>query len=120
MTRREFIVAGSVAAWSLAAHAEQSTKIPRIGYLEAGRSSDPIPREIADAFRAGLRELGYVEGRNLTLELRWADQNYDRLPDMVMDLVRLNVDVLTVVGTPPGLSRKESNFGNSNCCVLWR
>jgi putative tryptophan/tyrosine transport system substrate-binding protein len=96
MDRRAFlgILAGSVLAAPLAAEAQQAGKIYRIGYLSyLGCSDDPFLR---DPFRQGLRELGYVEGRNVVIECRSAPGKPDRYPDLVAELVRLDVDVLKV------------------------
>ena len=62
----------------------------------------------AEAFRAGLRDLGYQEGRDFVIEYRWADGNYDRLPALVADLVRLKVDVIVTHGTP-GVCAKQAD-----------
>src|SRR2546421_3769551 len=93
MRRREFItlVSGAVAAWSLAAHAQQA-KLPVIGVLSG---SSPTGRaHLVTAFRQGVRESGYVEGQNVAVEYRWAQDQYDRLPDLAADLVRSQVTVI--------------------------
>src|SRR5262245_5557634 len=63
-----------------------------------GRASTNADR--VEALRAGLRDLGYVEGRNIVIEFRWADERYDRLSDLAAELIRLNVDVIVTAGTP--------------------
>src|SRR6266576_1221944 len=78
------------------AGAQQPTKIPRIGYL-GGASLSAIPKRIA-AFREGLRELGYVEGKNVVMEYRWAEGKLDRLPALAAELVSLKVDVIVTGG----------------------
>ena len=78
------------------AEAQQPTKIPRIGFLTAG-SSSTIPARI-DAFRQGLRELGYVEDKNIVIEWRFGEGKLDRLPALVAELVRLKVDVIISAG----------------------
>src|SRR5712691_890625 len=101
MKRREFIalVGGAAIACPLVARAQQqSTKVFRIGFLGLP-TADSLPKR-TEAFRAGLRDLGYQEGRDFIIEYRWADGNYDRLPALVADLVRLNVDVIVTHGTP--------------------
>ena len=88
MQRREFItlLGGATVAWPLAARAQQSAKVFRIGFLGATSASGWASR--VEAFRLGLRDLGYVEGKNIVIEFRWAEENYDRLPDLAAELVR--------------------------------
>ena len=108
MKRREFItlIGGAAAAWPLATRAQQVGKIYRIGILE------PIPaaRNAAnlDALRKGLRELGYVEGRNLVIEYRSADGRAERFPDLASELVRLKVDLIVTRGTPAAIAAKRA------------
>ena len=93
MRRREFItlVSGAAAAWSLAAHAQQA-KLPVIGVLSG---SSPTGRaHLVTAFRQGVRESGYAEGQSVAIEYRWAQDQYDRLPDLAADLVRSQVTVI--------------------------
>jgi putative ABC transport system substrate-binding protein len=78
-----------------AIEAQQTQTVARIGVLRGGSSPDPL----VDAFRQGLRDLGYVEGRNVAIEYRWADGRTDRLPDLAADLVRLKVDVIVAGGS---------------------
>jgi putative tryptophan/tyrosine transport system substrate-binding protein len=95
MRRREFIAGlGSVAVWSMRAHAQQPA-MPLIGYLHLGR---PVPPQLMRSFHQGLSETGYVEGRNVAIEYRWAENQYDRLPALVADLVRRRVSVIAVSG----------------------
>src|SRR6516225_10281456 len=97
MERREFItLLGGVAAWPLAARAQQVGKIPRIGYLSPGSASRG-PLAYHDEFQRGLRELGYVDGRNIVIEYRFAEGKFDRLDQLAAGLVRLNVDVIVSV-----------------------
>ena len=99
-------VAGSLLAAPLAARAQQGGKIYRIGILE------PIPAAQnaanLDALRKGLRELGYVEGRNLIIEYRSADGRAERFPDLASELVRLKVDLLVTRGTPAARAAKNA------------
>src|SRR5262245_50747467 len=100
MKRRRFLgVLGSSVAWSLAARAQPAAKISRIGFL--GLANEKAHAYRLDALRAGLRDLGYVEGRNIAFEYRWAEGNYERLPGLAAELVRLNVAVL-MTHTVPG------------------
>jgi putative ABC transport system substrate-binding protein len=74
------------------AGAQPPEKVPRVGYLNPGSSSDPVRQRRLEALRQGLRELGYVEGQNIALEPRWAEGKYDRYPTLAADLVRSKVD----------------------------
>jgi putative ABC transport system substrate-binding protein len=112
MQRREFITllggaATASLAWSRVAFAQQpSTKVFRIGFLGLP-TADSLP-ERPEAFRVGLRDLGYQEGRDFVIEYRWAEGNYDRLPALIADLARLNVDVIVTHGTPGALAAKTA------------
>jgi putative ABC transport system substrate-binding protein len=99
MARREFVAAlgGAAAAWPLAARAQQAERLARIGYLGPTSASQLVGA--IDAFSNGLRDLGYVEGRNLHIEFRFADGHEDRLPALAAELVALNVDVIVTYGT---------------------
>jgi putative ABC transport system substrate-binding protein len=100
MERRTFLAtfAGGLLAAPLAAEGQPREKVPRVGYLSPGSSSDPARLRRFEAFRQGLRELGYVEGQNVAIESRWAEGRYDRYPALADDLVRLKVDVIVAVG----------------------
>ena len=88
------------------AEAQQPTKIPRIGYLNA-TSPSTAPARI-EAFRQGLRELGYVEGKNIVIECRYAEGNLDRLPALAAELVRLKVDIIVSGGPAATRPAKEA------------
>jgi putative ABC transport system substrate-binding protein len=108
MDRRRFLLtslAGAVAA-PFAAEGQAPGKVPRIGYVFVRSASDS--QSVLDAAREGLREVGYVEGRNIALEIRWAEGRYERLPALVAELVRLKVDVLVVVTIPGALAAKNA------------
>lgn len=94
MKRRGFIaLLGSAAvAWPAAVHAQQPGKIYRIGFL----GDSPADSEATEAFRQGLRDLGYVEGRNIIIQYRWAEGKAERMRELAEELVRLNVDVIIV------------------------
>jgi putative ABC transport system substrate-binding protein len=95
LRRRDFIAGlGGAAAWPLAARAQAA--VPVIGYLNQG-APETSANHVA-AFRKGLSETGFVEGRNVTVEYRWAHNEYDRLPELAADLVRLRVAVIAAMG----------------------
>src|SRR5262249_36467284 len=106
--RREFItLLGGAAAWPIAARAQQGAKVPRIGYLSPG-SASPGPLAYHDEFQRELRELGYVEGRNIVVEYRFADGKFDRLDQLAAGLVRLNAGVIVSVVTQASLAAKNA------------
>jgi putative ABC transport system substrate-binding protein len=82
----------------LAVDAQPTKHVPRVGYLSIGSSADPARLRRFEAFRHGLRALGYVEGQTIALEPRWAEGMYERYPALAADLVRLPVDVIVAVG----------------------
>ena len=110
MNRRRFLgtVTGSLIAAPLVAEAQQQAgKVWRIGFLSTQTSSMFQPQ--LNAFRQKLHDLGYLEGRNLVIEYRWAEGRYERLPALARELVRLNVDlILTPDGVPPTLAAKAA------------
>jgi putative ABC transport system substrate-binding protein len=79
---------------------QQSKKVPRIGFLSPQSPSDPRIQRFRDAFRQGLRELGWVEGQNIAIEYRWAEGKTERLADLARELVNLKVDVIVAATTP--------------------
>ena len=99
MKRRGFItLLGGAAAWPLAASAQQAGKVYRIGFLGSATAAGSA-KEV-ESLRSGLREFGYIEGTNIAVEFRWAEGIYDRLPQLVAELIATNVDLLITHGTP--------------------
>ena len=108
MKRREFItLLGGLAAWPLAARAQQA-KLPMIGFL--GESTPSGQREWVATFVGRLRELGWIEGTNVVIEYRWAEGRNERFAAMVAELIRLKVDVIVTQGTPAVLAAKQATF----------
>ena len=106
MTRREFItLLGGTAAWPLAARAQQSAT-PVIGFLDS-RSPDGMASRLA-AFHQGLKEVGLVEGENVTIIYRWAEDRVDRLPDMARELARQATVIVTTGGPPAAFAAKAA------------
>ena len=90
MRRRDFItLLGSAAAWPLAAQAQQPNRLPRIGFLATGSLELPATRASLNAFRQGLRELGYFDGQNIVIEVRAADSKVERFPALASELIGL-------------------------------
>jgi putative ABC transport system substrate-binding protein len=106
LRRRQFMtLLGSAAAWPCAARARQPT-IPVIGFVSGG-SPDTFGY-LVNAFRQGLSDTGYIEGRNVAIEFRWARGQYDRLPSLLADLVQHQVRVLAATTTPGALAAKAA------------
>jgi putative ABC transport system substrate-binding protein len=108
MVRRPFlgIVAGGLLATPVTVEAQPAEKIYRIGMLE--RTSTAINAANLDAFRRGLRDLGYIEGKNFVIEYRSADGRDEQFPDLATELVRLKVDMIVTRGTPAALAAKNA------------
>ena len=108
MNRKIIICLLTTALLSIApfVEAQQPTKVPRIGFLGATPPSSVSAR--AEAFRQGLRELGYVEGKNIVIEYRYAEEKLDRLPALAAELVRLKIDVIVTAGATSTRAAKEA------------
>jgi putative tryptophan/tyrosine transport system substrate-binding protein len=107
--RREFMftLGGAAAAGSFAAHAQQAGKLPLIGYLSPGSAAvGPLARH--DAFQEGLRDLGYIDGKNIAIAYRFAEGKFDRLAELAAELVELKVDVIVSVVTQASLAAKNA------------
>jgi ABC-type uncharacterized transport system substrate-binding protein len=104
--RRRFVMGlGLLLALPVAAHAQPVGKLPRVGYLFYG---SPGPSREIDAFRQGLRELGYIEGQSIAVEYRFASGQVERYPELAAELVRLKVDVIVAPATPQALAAKQA------------
>jgi putative tryptophan/tyrosine transport system substrate-binding protein len=114
--RREFIaiVSAVACAGPPSALAQDAGKYPRIGFL--GNSTPALEAKLVESFREGLRDLGYIEGRNISIDYRWAEGDYDRLPSLVAELVAAKVEVIVTAGTPASLAVK--NAGSSIPLVM--
>src|SRR2546428_4624938 len=108
MRRRDFItlLGSATAAWPLAARAEQPAKLPTIGFLGAATPSATSPWTAA--FVQRLRDLGWIEGRNIAIEYRWAEGRTEPLAKIAAELVRLKVDVIVTHSTAPVVAAKQA------------
>jgi putative ABC transport system substrate-binding protein len=107
MKRREFITGiGTTAVWPLMARAQQLA-VPVVGFLN---SASPGPYPPLSAFLKGLNERGFVEGRDLVIEYRWAEGHYERLPALIGDLVQRKVSVIAATSTPAAVAAKAANI----------
>src|SRR5215469_15410070 len=110
MRRREFMtLLGMVTSWPLAARSQQAAKIPRIGVLSPSRSQDASPNRVTlKAFLTRLRELGYTEGQNITIEREFAEANADQLREAAAELVNRKVDVIVTLSTTAARPAKQA------------
>jgi putative ABC transport system substrate-binding protein len=109
MKRRDFIaLLGSVSVWPVSALAQQTAKVPRIGYITTGSIDLAETRYAIAAFRQGLRDLGYVEGQNIVIEIRAADSKVERFPALANELVELGVDVIVASNSLSGRAAKQA------------
>ena len=108
MKRRHFItlIGGAAAAWPLAAKAQQSARLRTIGYL--GSSTALAQSPWVAAFVRRLHELGWLEGRTVAIEYRWAEGRSERFAEIAAEFVRLKVDVIVTAGTAPALAAKQA------------
>jgi putative tryptophan/tyrosine transport system substrate-binding protein len=108
MRRRELItfLGGTALAWPLGALAQQTGKFWRVGMLDTTPAT--LNAANIDAFRRGLRQLGYVEGQNLIIEYRSGEGRIERFPELAAEMVRLKVDLIVTRGTPAALAAKNA------------
>jgi putative ABC transport system substrate-binding protein len=108
MQRRKFIrlLGGTAIAWAFAARAQQPT-MPVVGFLN-GASPELYTRFLGE-FRRGLREMGFIEGQNVVIEFRWAENHYERLPELAADLIHRHVTAIAATSTPAALAIKAAN-----------
>jgi putative ABC transport system substrate-binding protein len=101
LRRREFItLLGGAAAWPLAARAQQGERVRRIGVLMAYDETDPLVKSYVSAFTQALAELGWTDGRNMRMDLRWFGDDINRMRVLAQDLVALQPDIIATNGTP--------------------
>ena len=107
-TRRSFLtlLGGAAVAWPVTAGAQQNQRAHRIGFM--GNSTAELEANLVGPFRDGLRALGYEEGRNVQIEYRWANGEYDRFPKLVTELLAAKVEVIVTAGTPAALAVKRA------------
>jgi putative ABC transport system substrate-binding protein len=119
--RREFItlLGGAAAAWPVAASGQQAGKQPTIGFLGANTSS--VQSRWTAAFTQRLRELGWIEGRNVAIEYRWAETRFERSPEIIAEFVRLKVDVIVTHATENILAeRARATLAGFRGAASWR
>jgi len=109
MRRRAFITllgGAAAAAWPLSARGQQVGKVATIGFL--GPNTPAVQRHWTAAFVQRLRELGWIEGRNIAIEYRWGEGRTERFAEITAEFVRLKVDVIVTAGTPPSIAAKQA------------
>src|SRR6516164_147473 len=106
MRRREFIAGlGSAAAWPMVARAQQGDRVRRIGVLMPGAENDPEEKTFISTLTQALADLGWTDGRNVRLDVRWYGADINRLPGVAQELVGLRPDIIVTNSTPPTTAR---------------
>ena len=108
MRKKAFVFTLSAMLFALCVHAEaqQAKKVPRIGFL--GNSTAALETNLVEPFREGMRELGYIEGKNISIEYRWAEGKYERFPTLIAELIAQKIDVIVTAGTPASLAVQKA------------
>src|SRR5437773_6962584 len=108
MSRKMFCIAlvALLVMLNVSAEAQQTGKIPRIGFLDASTASGMAG--LVETFRQEMRKLGWIEGKNITIEYRFAEQKLERLPEIAAELVRLKIDLILVSGTRAALAGQSA------------
>src|SRR5213594_3133428 len=100
------LVIVALLGFAVVTDAQQPTKVPRIGFLDASTASGSAV--LLEAFRQEMSKLGWIEGKNITFEYRFAEEKREHLPELAADLVRLKIDLIVASGTPPALAAKKA------------
>jgi putative tryptophan/tyrosine transport system substrate-binding protein len=118
ITRRAVLLGvGATALMPVVAETQQTGKVWRIGYLRLGLRPVPGSNPTSDAFLKGLRDLGYVEGRHVVLEIRYAEGRNERFPALAAELVSLKVDVIVAESTPAAIAAKQASSTIPSSCL---
>jgi putative ABC transport system substrate-binding protein len=108
MKRREFVAAlAGAAAWPLAARAQQESRVRRVGVLQSADENDPAVKTMVSAFTQALADLGWSDGSNVRMDLRWAGVDINGMRALAQELVRLQPDIIVTYGTPATASRRH-------------
>ena len=120
--RREFItLLGGAAAWPLAARAQQGDRVRRIGVLMAGDENEPVQKSFISAFTQALAGLGWTDGRNVQMDLRWAGPDINRIRVLAQELVGLQPDIILTTSTPgplPSSGRRGRSRSSLQTCAI--
>ena len=106
MRRREFIAGLGATAWPLAARGQQSDRVRRIGVLMPFDENDPVAKTMVSAFTQALADLGWTNGGNLRMDIRWGAGDTDRIRALAQELVGLQPDIIATTSTPPSSGRR--------------
>src|SRR5215831_13836621 len=107
MNRREFLIGGTAVPWPLAARAQQGDRVRRIGVLMPFDENDRVSKHRLSAFTQGLADVGWTDGRNMRMDLRWAAGDFNRIRAFAMELVGLQPDIIMTESTPATVALKR-------------